>query len=54
MTNLIQSLLDFFSLNGNYKLENLLAKVEKILTFLSMAFFNLEKMIHYLVIIARL
>ena len=40
------------SVTENYKLKNLLAKVQKVLTFLWLAFFNLEKMI-YLVIISR-
>ena len=39
-----------FSLNQNYKFKNLLAKVEKVLTFLTFPFFNLEQMIHYWVI----
>ena len=33
--------LTFSSLNENYKLKKLLAKVEKVLTFLSLAFFKL-------------
>ena len=31
-----------FYLNENYKVKKLLAKVEKVLTFLSLPFFNLE------------
>ena len=41
--------------NENYELKNLLAKAEIILTFFfSLAFFSLELMIHYLVIISKL
>ena len=32
----------FFTLNENYKLKNLFLKKEKVLTFLSATFFNLE------------
>ena len=39
------------SVNKNYKLKNLLAKVEKVLAFLSLAFFNLEKMFCFVIIL---
>ena len=46
---------DIFSpLSEHYKIKNLLAKVEKVWTILSVTFFNLEEMIHYLVIISIL
>ena len=45
-TVFIRSIHDFFSsFNEDHKLKNLLAKVEKVLTFLSLAFFNLEQTI---------
>ena len=40
----------FFFLNKNHTLKNLTAKVEKVLTILSLSFLNLESMIHYLLI----
>ena len=42
VTVFIRSILElFFSLDENYKLNNLLAKEEKVLAFLSVSFFNL-------------
>ena len=46
--------LDSFSLNKSYKFENFLVKVEEDLIFLSIAFFNVERMISYLVAISKL
>ena len=41
-------------INKNFKLKNLFAKVEKILTFFSLTFFNLQLRVHNLVIISKL
>ena len=38
-----------FFVNENYELEKILAIVEQFFLFLSLPFFNLEQMIHYLV-----
>lgn len=46
--------LDSFPRNKNYKFENFLVKVEEDLIFLSVAFFNVERMISYLVAISKL
>ena len=46
--------LNSFSLNKSYKFENFLVKVEEDLIFLSIAFFNVERMISYLVAISKL
>ena len=46
--------LDSFPRNKNYKFENFLVKAEEDLIFLSVAFFNVERMISYLVAISKL
>ena len=48
MSGCISPVTVFIRLTGeNYEIRNLLVKLEKILTILSRAFFNLESVVHY-------